>query len=66
MFFKIGVHRNFAILTGKNLHWRVFLTNLQGLRPATSFERGFNTGVFLEIFRTAFFIEHPQWQLLSV
>ena len=51
MFFKIGVPKNFAILTGK-----------QAWKPATLLKRDSNTGVFLWILqnfvRTTFFIEH--------
>ena len=31
MFFKIGVHKNFANFTGKHLCWSLFLKKLQAL-----------------------------------
>ena len=40
MFFKIGVLKNFANVTGKHLCWSF-------LRPATLLERDYNTGAFL-------------------
>ena len=47
MFFKIGVLKNVAIFTGKNLCWSFFLIKLQTFRTATLSKRNFNTGVFL-------------------
>ena len=47
MFFKIGALRNFAIFTGKQLCWILFLAKLQALQPGTLFKRGFNTGLFM-------------------
>ena len=49
MFFKISVHRKFAVFTEKRLYWSPFLLKLQFVRPATLFKRDFNTGVFLWI-----------------
>ena len=37
MFLKIGVLKQFAIFTGKNLCWSLFLIKLLGFRPATLF-----------------------------
>ena len=37
IFFKIGVHKNFAILTGKHLCWKLFYVN---------FKPDSNAGVF--------------------
>ena len=39
MFLKIGVFKNFAIFTGKQLCWSLFLIKLLGFRPATLFKR---------------------------
>ena len=51
MFFKIGVLRNFPVLTEKHLCWSHFLL-----------KKTLNIGVFLvniaKFLRTAFFIEH--------
>ena len=33
MFIKIGILKNFAILTGKHLSWNLFLIKLQALSP---------------------------------
>ena len=46
-FFKIGVLKNFADLTRKNLCWSLFLIELEACRIATLLKREFNTGVFL-------------------
>ena len=37
MFFKIGVPKNFAILTGKHLCWSLFLIRLQAFRLQNTF-----------------------------
>ena len=47
MFFKIGVLKKFANLTGKQLCWSFFLIKQQACRPAILLKRGFNTGIFL-------------------
>ena len=47
MFFKITVLRKFAIFTGKQLSWSLFLVRMQGFMPATVLKRDSNTGVFL-------------------
>ena len=39
MFFKIGLLKNFAIVTGMHLGWGYFLIKLQVLRPATLFKK---------------------------
>ena len=69
MFFKIDVLRNFAIFTGKQLCWSLFLIKLQVWRPISLLKRGFNTRVILWILqnflRTAFLMEHFRWLLLK-
>ena len=50
MFFKIGVLKNFAIFTGKDLYWSLFLKKLQAFRFTTLLKRGYLTGAFLWIF----------------
>ena len=52
MFFKTGVHKNFAISTGKHL----FLKYLQAFKPAISFRRHSKTDIFLWMLRN--FLEH--------
>ena len=47
MFFKVGILKNFANVTGKELDWSLFLINLLALRPATLLKRDFNIGMFL-------------------
>ena len=47
MFFKMGVFKNFANLTGKDLCWSLFLIKLQASRQASLWKGDFNTGVFL-------------------
>ena len=51
MFFKIGVLKNFANLTGKYLCWSLFLNKVAGLQAC---EIG-------EMFKNAFFKEHRPW-----
>ena len=70
MFSKIGSLKNFAIFKGKHLCWGIFLRRLQAFRPATFFRKRFQHRWFLWILRnfvrTAFFIEHLRWLLLTV
>ena len=64
MFFKTGVIRNFAIFTGKDLCWSLFLIIFQ---PGP--KRELNSGDFCEnskFLRTVSFKEHLPWLLLSV
>ena len=46
MFFIIGILKSFANFIEKDLCGSLFLTKLQGFRPATLLKRGFNTSVF--------------------
>ena len=71
MFFRIGVLKNFAMFTGKNLCWSLFLIKLQAWKPAILFKRDSKIGIFLwnlEKFflRTPFFTEHIRWLLLKI
>ena len=50
---KKSVLKNFAICTGKQLYWGLFLTMLQVFRTATLLKRDFNTGMLLWIMRTS-------------
>ena len=47
MFFKIGVLKNLANFTGKQLCWSLFLIELEAARPETLLKRDSSTGVFL-------------------
>ena len=48
LFFKLGVLKNFAIFTGKQLSVsKFFFKKLQTFRPTTLLKRDFNTGVSL-------------------
>ena len=47
LFLKIGVLKKFAIFTGKNLSWSLFLIKLQTFRPTTLLKRDSNTGASL-------------------
>ena len=47
MFFKTSVIIFFAIFTGKNLCWSLFLIKLQAFMHATLLKRDSNTGVLL-------------------
>ena len=68
MFFKIGILKNFSIITGKHLCWNLFLIKLQIWRSAALLKRDSNIGVRVNIakfLRTAFFIKHLWWLLLN-
>ena len=52
MFFKIGVLKNFAKFTGKQLARVPFLKKVGGLWPATLLKKDSGTGVFLRISQT--------------
>ena len=57
MFFNIVLLKNFAIFTGKQLCWSLFLIKLQAFRLATLLKRDSNTGVFLCILRSFIYVE---------
>ena len=70
VFYKKGVLRNFAKLTGKHLCQGLFFNKVAGLRPATLLKRRLWHRCFLVNFlkflRPTFFIEHLWWQLLEI
>ena len=43
MFLKVGVLKNFANFTGKQLPWNFFLLNLKALSPVTLLKKDSNT-----------------------
>ena len=47
VFFKKGILKNFANLTGKHMCWSLFLIKLQAWGPVTLLKRDSNTDVFL-------------------
>ena len=49
-FFEKGIHKNFAIFTGKHLCWNLFLIELQWIEILWKFKKGF-------------FIEYLRWLL---
>ena len=49
MFFRIGVHKNFAIFKEKHLSWSLFLIKLQTSSPTALLKRDYNSGIFLWI-----------------
>ena len=58
-----GVLQNFAMLTGKDLCWSLFLIKLQAFRPATLLKRDSDIGVYsvysaLDIFENTYFDEY--------
>ena len=68
MFFKIGILKNFAIITGKHLCWSPFLIKLHTWRSAALLNRDSHRCFhvdFSKCLRTAFFIKHLRWLLLS-
>ena len=69
MFFETGSLKKFAIFTEKHLSWGLFLITLWAFRPAT-FLKETPTQVFpvdiAKFLRTACFIEHLRWLLLTV
>ena len=61
VFYKKAVIKNFAVLTGKQLCWSLFLVKLQASRLATLLKRETPKHVFFcEIFKNAYFVKH--WQ----
>ena len=56
-FIKKAALKNFAIFTGKQLCWSLFLIKLQAFRLATLLKRDSNTGVFLCILRSFIYLE---------
>ena len=70
LFFKIGVFKNFAILTGKNLCKSLFLTKLPAWRSATFLKRRLHHICFLvniaKFLNTTFCMEHLRWLLLKM
>ena len=68
MFFKIDILKNFAIITGKHLCWSPFLIKLHTWRSAALLNRDSHRCFhvdFSKCLRTAFFIKHLRWLLLS-
>ena len=68
MFFKIGILKNFAIITGKLLYWSLFLIKLQTWRAAALLNRDSNTGVsmwILQNFSGQLSIKYLRWLLLN-
>ena len=70
VFYRKGVLRNFAKLTGKHLCQSLFFNKVAGVRPATLFKKRLwyrcfpvNLAKFL---RTPFHIEHLRWLLLVI
>ena len=53
MFFKIGVLKNFANFTGKQLCWSIFLIKLQAFRPTTLLKRDFK-GTLMQIWKSPY------------
>ena len=70
MFFKIGSLKNLLLFTRKHLCWDLFLIKLRlELFLKKVLKRDSNTSVSCGIanfLRTAFFIEHLRWLLLTV
>ena len=61
MFFKIGVLKNFTVLTGKRLCWSLFLIKLQAWKLATLLKKTpiqMFSCEYYEVLRIVFFIEH--------
>ena len=68
MFFKIGILKNFAIITGKHLCWSLFLIKSQTWRSAALLNRDSNTGVsmwILQNFSGQLSIKYLRWLLLN-
>ena len=75
LFFKTGVFKKIAILTGKHLRWSLFLIKLQAWRSATLLKKRLHkkkrdfTVVSCEnyeIFNNTFCMEHLRWLLLKI
>ena len=70
VFFKKGVHRNFAKFTGKHMCQSLLLNKVAGLRHATLLKkrlwrRCFSVN-FAKCLRTLFYIEHLWWLILDI
>ena len=70
VFFKKGILKNFAKVTGKHLYQSLFFNKVAELKPATLFKKiDSDTGVFLWILRNFWehlFLEHLWWLLLNI
>ena len=58
MFFEISSLKNFAIFTGKQLCWGLFLIKLQIFMPVTFLKRDSNSGIscgYCEMIKNSFF-----------
>ena len=47
VFYKNGIHKDYATFIGKHLCWSLFFDKVSGLQPATLLKRDSNAGVFL-------------------
>ena len=65
MFFKLGVLKNFAVFTGIQLRWILFLKKLQACNfNKKRLQRKCLPANIANFLRAAFFIEHLRWLLL--
>ena len=63
MFFKIGVLKNFAILTGKHLCWSLLYIKLHAWR---CFLTQVLSCEYCEIFKNTYFEEQLRWLILAI
>ena len=63
-FFKMGVLKNFAILTGKGLCWNLFLIKLPTRRRLQENSTQMFSCKYCKVFKSSFFIEHLRLLLL--
>ena len=66
VFYIKAVLKNFAIFTGKQLCWSLFLIKLQGFWAATLLRKDSNTGVFPCILRIFIYFEICEPLLLII
>ena len=63
VFFKIGVIKNFTVFVGKHMCLSLFFNKVAGLKKRLQ-HRFFPVNI-VKCLKTAFFIEHFQWLLLT-
>ena len=64
MFFKIGVLKNFEILTGKHICRSLFLNKVTGIKASKRLQHKFFPVNIVNFLKEAFLKEHIWWLLL--
>ena len=64
MFFKIGVLKNFEVLTGKHIYRSLFFNKVTGIKASKRLQHRFFTVNIVNFLKAAFLKEHICWLLL--